>query len=216
MSKLKNLKVGITRFPGTNCDRDVWKAVEQAGGQPQWLWHGDHFDPKLVDAVIVPGGFSFGDYLRAGRLAAKSPVMADVIKAVKQGKPVLGICNGFQILCEVNLLPGALLKNTSGRFIDRWLNLNLQSTKSFWYSGSAKAKLPIAHGQGRFYASDETLKKMKDQQQIWWTYETNPNGSAMDIAGITDESGRVAALMPHPERCVSEWMGGADGFKFFD
>lgn len=217
MSKLKGLKVGITRFPGTNCDRDVWKAVEKAEGKPQWLWHTDRFDFKNVDTVIVPGGFSFGDYLRAGRLAAKSPVMADVIQAAKTGRPVLGICNGFQILCEVKLLPGALLKNKNGRFIDSWLDLKMLRGNTFWYSNStATVRIPIAHGQGRFYADEFTLKRLQDKNQIWWTYEQNPNGSLLNIAGVTDESGNVAALMPHPERCVSSWMGGDDGFKFFN
>jgi phosphoribosylformylglycinamidine synthase subunit PurQ / glutaminase len=217
MSKLNGLKVGITRFPGTNCDRDVWKAVEKANGKASWLWHTEHFDPKAYDAVIVPGGFSFGDYLRAGRLAAKSPVMSDVIKFAKLGKPVLGICNGFQILCEVKLLPGVLLKNQKARFIDRWIELKLSNSKSFWYSSSQKTvKIPIAHGQGRFYADDEALKRMQDNGQIWWTYNDNPNGSLLNIAGVTDESGKVAALMPHPERCVDQWMGGSDGFNFFN
>ncbi len=217
MSKLKGLKIGITRFPGTNCDRDVWKAVEKAEGRPQWLWHTDRFDSQSVDAVVVPGGFSFGDYLRAGRLAAKSPVMTDVIKAAKSGRPVLGICNGFQILCEVKLLPGVLLKNSGGRFIDRWIELNVQRTDSFWYKNSRQSvRIPIAHGQGRYFADQETLNRMRDNNQIWWVYDKNPNGSLLDIAGVTDESGRVAALMPHPERCVAEWMGGDDGFNFFN
>ncbi len=216
VSKLQGLKVGITRFPGTNCDRDVWKAVEKAEGKPQWLWHTDHFDANSVDAVIVPGGFSFGDYLRAGRLAAKSPVMADVIKVAKAGKPILGICNGFQILCEVKLLPGVLLKNSTARFIDRWLNLKISRESSYWYSGNGKSvRIPIAHGQGRYYADKDTLSAMQDKNQIWWTYEQNPNGSLLDIAGVTDATGKVAALMLHPERCVAEWMGGDDGFSFF-
>jgi phosphoribosylformylglycinamidine synthase len=165
----------------------------------------------------VPGGFSFGDYLRAGRLAAKSPVMKDVIAAAKSGRPVLGICNGFQILCEVKLLPGVLLKNNVGRFIDRWVDLKLQKKESFWYGAKdQKIRIPIAHGQGRYYADSDTLKSLQEKGQIWWTYEQNPNGSLLDIAGLTDESGRVAALMPHPERCVAEWMGGKDGFSFFN
>jgi len=216
MGKLKGLKVGITRFPGTNCDRDVWKAVEMAQGQPEWLWHLDRFDHKKVDAIIVPGGFSFGDYLRAGRLAAKSPVMSDVIKAAHSGRPVLGICNGFQILCEVKLLPGILLKNSGGRFIDRWVALKNNRSDSFWFnSADKKIRIPIAHGQGRYYADEETLRNLQENNQIWWTYEENPNGSLLNIAGVTNESGRVAALMPHPERCVAEWMGGDDGFDFF-
>jgi phosphoribosylformylglycinamidine synthase len=216
VSKLQGLKVGITRFPGTNCDRDVWKAVEKAGGLPRWLWHADRFDPSGVDAVVVPGGFSFGDYLRAGRLAAKSPVMGDVIKAARSGRPVLGICNGFQILCEVKLLPGVLLKNQSGRFIDRWLELTLHRRDSFWYPAEgARVRLPIAHGQGRYHADENTLHELHENGQIWWTYDDNPNGSLLNVAGVTDKSGKIAALMPHPERCVEGWMGGEDGFGFF-
>lgn len=208
------MNVAVVRFPGTNCDRDVWKAVEQTGHKAQWAWHEEKFDAHKVEAVVVPGGFSFGDYLRAGALASRSPVIESVREAAKRGVPVLGICNGFQILCEAGLLPGVLLKNERQRFVDRWVNLKLENKKSAWPT-SAKVKLPVAHGMGRFYASSELLKKLWDNGQVWWTYEENPNGAVDDIAGITNEAGNVAALMPHPERAMAEWMGSHDGLPFF-
>jgi len=207
-------KIAVVRFPGTNCDRDVWKAVEAAGNRPVWAWHEEKFDAGQVDGVVVPGGFSFGDYLRAGALASRSPVLESVREAAKRGVPVLGICNGFQILCEAGLLPGALLKNESLRFVDRWVTLKLKSEKSAWPSGK-EVKLPVAHGMGRFFAPPDTLKKLWDNNQVWWTYEQNPNGAVDDIAGVTNEAGNVAALMPHPERAMAEWMGSADGIPFF-
>jgi phosphoribosylformylglycinamidine synthase len=204
----------VVRFPGTNCDRDVWKAVESAGHKPRWAWHEERFDSSQVEAVIVPGGFSFGDYLRAGALASRSPVIESVREAAKRGVPVLGICNGFQILCEAGLLPGVLLKNESLRFVDRWVTLKLENTKTSWKT-APNIRLPVAHGMGRFYADTTLLKKLWDNEQVWWTYEDNPNGAADDIAGITNETGNVAALMPHPERAMAEWMGSSDGFPFF-
>jgi phosphoribosylformylglycinamidine synthase len=207
-------KVAVVRFPGTNCDRDVWKAVEKAGHTPVWAWYEDRFDFTGFESIVVPGGFSFGDYLRAGALASRSPVMNSVGEAAKKGTPVLGICNGFQILCEAGLLPGVLLKNQGLRFVDRWVNLKLQAANKFW-PGPAVAKLPVAHGMGRFFADGDTVKKLWDRKQVWWTYEENPNGAVDDIAGVTNERGNVAALMPHPERAVEEWMGSAAGLSFF-
>ncbi|MGE3973793.1 MAG: phosphoribosylformylglycinamidine synthase subunit PurQ [Bdellovibrionales bacterium] len=209
-------KVGVFRFPGTNCDRDVFKAVENVGKTPVWLWHNDRFNPKDFDAFMIPGGFSYGDYLRAGALAARSPAMLDLKKAADSGKPVLGICNGFQILCELTLLPGALLKNENQRFIDRWVTLISRNRSPYFAQNSApKVKLPIAHGQGRFYCDSETLKKLYDEDQIWWTYEENPNGSLENIAGVLNQQKNVAALMPHPERAMTDWMGSEEGQGFF-
>lgn len=212
-------KFGIVRFPGTNCDYDTWKAVETSGHERDWLFHTDRFNAKEYSALLVPGGFSHGDYLRAGALAARSPVMQSVGEAAKLGVPVLGICNGFQVLCEAGLLPGALVKNSSLRFIDDWVELELKHPNSHWansYAKGEKIRLPIAHGQGRYYLPEEEVKKVFDNQQVWWTYTNCPNGSLFDIAGITNEQGNVAALMPHPERAMEAWMGGNHGRKFFE
>lgn len=212
-------KVGVLRFPGTNCDRDVFEALETKGRNPEWLWHADRFDPKDYSALYLPGGFSYGDYLRSGALAARAPVMTSVREAASRGTPILGICNGFQILCEAGLLPGALVRNKSLRFIDDWVGLKLENSNSTFLSKAKpghRAKLPIAHADGRFVASDDEIKRLQDQAQVWWTYESNPNGATADIAGVMSANKNVAALMPHPERAMIEWMGGQDGAGFFD
>lgn len=214
-----SLPVGILRFPGTNCDRDVFEAVQAKGGNPQWLWHADRFDAKAYRALILPGGFSYGDYLRAGALAARSPVMESTREAAARGVPVLGICNGFQILCEAKLLPGVLIRNQGLRFIDDWVDLKLTGNHPYFGKALAKgvsARLPIAHADGRYYVEDDELKRLQDREQIWWTYQRNPNGAIHDIAGVMNEARNVAALMPHPERAMYEWMGGTDGAAFFD
>lgn len=207
-------KIGILQFPGTNCDRDVFKAVKNY--HPEFLSFRDHIDIESYRAFIIPGGFSYGDYVRAGALAANSSAMKSVQRAAQKGWPVLGICNGFQILCEANLLQGTLLKNKEARFIDRWETLNLKNKNTFWGSEIKDAiKLPVAHGQGRYHIAQEDLKKLWDQNLVWFTYSDNPNGSLDDIAGVMNRQGNVAALMPHPERAMELWMGGADGKKFF-
>jgi phosphoribosylformylglycinamidine synthase I len=207
---------GVLRFPGTNCDRDVFQALERR--KPKWLWYEDQFDYREFDALYIPGGFSFGDYLRSGALAARSPVMKSVREAAFAGVPILGICNCFQILCEAQLLPGVLLKNEGLRFRDAWVDLSLKNPSSH-FASSAKAQqkfnLPIAHGDGRYFLDEEGLKKIQDQNQIWFTYDNNPNGSLHDIAGVMNENRNVMALMPHPERAVFEWMGSQDGTEFF-
>jgi phosphoribosylformylglycinamidine synthase len=212
-------KVGVLRFPGTNCDRDVFEALEEKGRAPEWLWHADQFDSKAYDALFLPGGFSYGDYLRSGALAARSPAMTSVREAAERGVPVLGICNGFQILCEAGLLPGALVRNRGLRFIDDWVDLKLANTNTTFArqaSVGARARLPVAHADGRFVVTDDALKRLQDNGQIWWQYEDNPNGAAGDIAGVMNEKKNVAALMPHPERAMHEWMGGRDGEGFFE
>lgn len=209
-------KVGVARFPGTNCDRDVFSFVEAKGYQAEWLWHLDQYELKDFHAVILPGGFSYGDYLRSGALAAQSPVMKSIKSFADQGGKVLGICNGFQILTEARLLPGALVKNTSLRFRDDWVDLEVVGRYGFWSQGlkSTQVRLPIAHGDGRFYASADELKRLEDDSQVWLRYKQNPNGSLNDIAGVTNKAGNVAALMPHPERAIYDWMGGQDGWNF--
>lgn len=205
-------KIGITRFLGTNCDRDIWKAVELVGAQPEWLWFDDQHDLKDYDAVFVPGGFSYGDYLRSGALAAKSQVMKSVVEGAKKGLPVIGICNGFQILCETGLLPGALIKNENSKFIDQWVELESISTDKKW-TFKANKKIPIAHGDGRYFIHDDEKNKLYDNDQVWLKYQDNPNGSIDDIAGVLNEKKTVGGLMPHPERAMHQWMGGDDGLE---
>jgi phosphoribosylformylglycinamidine synthase len=210
--------VGVLRFPGTNCDRDVFKALEEMGFKTQWLWHQDHFEWQKFSALVLPGGFSFGDYLRAGALAARSQVIDSLKTAAEHGVPVLGICNGFQILCETHLLPGALVKNESLRFRDDWVEMEMQNPNKYFAATLSKGqtvRLPIAHGEGRFYATESELNKLFDQGQVWLTYKKNPNGALRDIAGIANAKGNVVGLMPHPERAVQDWMGGIDGQVFF-
>ncbi len=209
--------VGVVRFLGTNCDADVFEAIKSVGHTPQWLWYQDTFDSKDFSALVLPGGFSYGDYLRCGALAARAPVMKSVSEGAKKGVPVLGICNGFQILCEAGLLPGVLVRNSGLKFVDRWVNLHLRNESPHF--GDAKAqrvKLPVAHGEGRYCLEEDQVKQLFDNEQVWWCYEKNPNGSIEDIAGVMNASKNVAALMPHPERAMAEWMGGSDGSKFFE
>ncbi len=212
-----SLKVGIPRFLGTNCDEDVRRWVSSLSMKPTYLWFEDRFNVDDYDLVIIPGGFSHGDYLRCGALAARTNVMKSVREFAKKEKPILGICNGFQILCEADLLPGALLQNQGQRFKDQWVKLQVQETKSFFarkLDSKQSIKLPIAHGDGNYFAASDTLKKMQDNEQIWLTYENNPNGAVNDIAGITNEKHNISALMPHPERALTEWMGSQDGTYF--
>jgi|SRR5665213_1227191 len=208
--------VGILRFLGTNCDRDVWQAIEAMDLQPQWLWHEDRFEIDDYQGFVVPGGFSYGDYLRCGALAAKAPVMKSLGEAAAKGYPVLGICNGFQILCESKLLPGALVRNESRRFIDQWVDLKLASPTRWSAKGPGTLRLPIAHGEGRFVMDETDLKKLFDAEQVWCTYSENPNGSLRDVAGVCNAAKNVCGLMPHPERAMFDWMGSEDGRKIFN
>lgn len=208
--------VGIIIFPGTQCDRDTAQAFLSVGVRVQWIWHKDSFEFKNFKALILPGGFSYGDYLRAGALAAHSPAVKSVITAAKKGYPVLGICNGFQILCEAGLLSGALIQNSHLKFIDQWVQLKLENSSPFWAKDKIKNPiLPIAHSEGRYFADEKILKDLQQNNQIWWTYVENPNGSLLNIAGIFNKKKNVAGLMPHPERALEDWMGSSDGFYFF-
>ena len=211
------LKVGIPRFLGTNCDEDVRKWIELKGHEAKYLWFDDRFDAGQFDMIIIPGGFSHGDYLRCGAIAARTQVMKSVKEFAKTGKPILGICNGFQILCEAELLPGVLLQNKNLRFIDQWQTLQVENNRSHFSKNMTlkqQLKLPIAHGEGQFYADSETLKKLVDNQQVWLTYKDNPNGSMLNIAGIMNKEKNICGLMPHPERALYEWMGSCDGDFF--
>ncbi|OFZ31940.1 MAG: phosphoribosylformylglycinamidine synthase I [Bdellovibrionales bacterium RIFCSPHIGHO2_01_FULL_40_29] len=212
-----SLNVGIPRFLGTNCDEDVKRWIESKGFRATYLWYEDRFESKDFDWIVIPGGFSHGDYLRCGALAARTPVMKSVQEFASKGKPILGICNGFQILCEAQLLPGVLLQNKNLRFIDQWQTLTVQNADnpfSKMMTTQQHIRLPIAHGDGQYYADSETLQKINNNGQIWLTYDENPNGSALNIAGVTNEKKNVCALMPHPERAQFEWMGSSDGELF--
>lgn len=212
-------KVGVVRFLGTNCDRDILQVSREVGAKADYLWYQDQFNIDDYDAVVLPGGFSYGDYLRTGALSARTPVMKSVREFAAKGKPVLGICNGFQILCESGLLPGVLMRNHMMKFIDQWEELEIKDNKNPWtqkYSLNQKINLPIAHGEGKFFAEMDSLKKIQDSGQILATYSKNPNGSSFDIAGVTNDMKNVVGLMPHPERAFYDWMGSTNGKGFFE
>ena len=207
-------------FPGSNCDRDVAVCLEAALGEaPIMAWHGDHQLPEC-DAIILPGGFSYGDYLRGGSIAAQSPIMREVVSAAQKGIPVLGICNGFQILTECGLLPGVLMRNSGLKFICRDVDLTVGNTQTPFMSGYKRDQnitLPIAHNEGNYFASDETLDALEDNDLIVLRYAgDNPNGASRAIAGIRNQAGNVVGMMPHPERLAEAALGGEDGRAIFD
>jgi phosphoribosylformylglycinamidine synthase len=206
-------------FPGSLDDRDAARAVRVAGGEAVPLWHGDS-DLRNVDAVILPGGFSYGDYLRAGAIARFAPVMETIIKAAKDGLPVLGICNGFQVLCESHLLPGALIRNDHRKFICRDQHLLVENAKTTWTTGYAQGQeivVPIKNGLGGYVADEHVLDELEAEGRVVVRYsDGNPNGSMRDIAGVTNAAGNVVGLMPHPEHAVDALTGpGTDGLAFF-
>ncbi|CAM3013501.1 phosphoribosylformylglycinamidine synthase subunit PurQ [Paenibacillus sediminis] len=212
------MKFAVLVFPGSNCDIDCYKAVEETTGEPvDYVWH-TATDLSEYDCILVPGGFSYGDYLRCGAIARFAPVMAEVAKAAEQGKYVLGICNGFQILTEAGLLPGALRRNTSMKFICQDSKLQVVNhTTPFTseYAAGEEITIPIAHGEGNYYCDEATLERLKANNQIVFRYSHNPNGSTDDIAGICNERGNVVGMMPHPERAVSSILGSEDGKRMF-
>jgi phosphoribosylformylglycinamidine synthase len=213
------MRVGVITFPGTLDDVDATRAVRLAGGDPVALWHADH-DLRGVDAVVVPGGFSYGDYLRAGAIAARAPIMDEVRAGADRGLPVLGICNGFQILCEAGLLPGALTRNVGLHFVCRDLRLRVESTASAWtgdFAAGQEILVPLKSGEGRYVADADTLAMLQDEGRIVFRYvDAAPNGSVADIAGIASANGRVVGLMPHPEHAVDALTGpSADGLGLF-
>ena len=193
-------------------------AKDELGEEAEYVWH-DATSLEGFDAVLLPGGFSFGDYLRTGAIARFSPVMNEVVKAAEAGKPVLGVCNGFQVLLEAGLLPGAMRRNESLKFLCRQVNLTVRNNETMFtslYNKDEVIQIPIAHGEGNYYCDEQTLVSLKQNNQIVFTYEgTNPNGSIEDIAGIMNEQGNVLGMMPHPERAVDPLLGGADGLKLF-
>lgn len=212
------MKFAVLVFPGSNCDIDCYKAVEETIGQPvDYVWH-TATDLSAYDCILVPGGFSYGDYLRCGAISRFAPVMNEVAKAAEEGKYILGICNGFQILTEAGLLPGALRRNDSMKFRchDTVLKVNNNTTPfTRGYAEGQEIVIPIAHGEGNYYCDEETLQKLRDNRQIVFTYQDNPNGSVADIAGICNERGNVIGMMPHPERAVSSLLGSDDGKAMF-
>ncbi len=213
------MRIGVVTFPGTLDDRDAARAVKYAGAEAVSLWHGDA-DLKGVDAVILPGGFSYGDYLRCGAISRFAPVMTEIIAQANKGMPVLGICNGFQVLCEAHLLPGALTRNHELHFLCCDQTLKIENTTSAWTSNFTKGQeivIPLKNGEGSFQCDDETLKSLEDSNRIIIRYVgENPNGSRNLIAGITNERGNVVGLMPHPEHAVDSLTGpSTDGLPFF-
>lgn len=222
------MKFGIVTFPGSNCDDDAYAAVTEAlGADGVRLWHKDH-DLQGVDVVILPGGFSYGDYLRAGAIARFSPIMREVVEHARRGAPVVGICNGFQILCEAHLLPGALLRNATLRFASQWVHLRVEKTDTRFTNAYEKGqvlRIPIAHGEGRYTIDDDGLRRLQDEDRILFRYvnargerspDANPNGAADDIAGILNDRGNVMGMMPHPERAVDATLGSTDGLGVFE
>ncbi|MGV0408175.1 phosphoribosylformylglycinamidine synthase subunit PurQ [Corynebacterium resistens] len=210
-------RIGVITFPGTLDDVDAARAVRLAGAEAVELWHADE-DLKNVDAVVVPGGFSYGDYLRAGAIASIAPAMKAVVEAAGRGTPVLGICNGFQILQEAGLLPGALTRNEGLHFVCRDIYLEVESKNTPWTQGikTDRILVPTKHGEGRFQADDETLKQLEDSGRVVFRYAENHNGSRNSIAGVCSENGRVVGLMPHPEHAVEELTGpSTDGLGLF-
>ncbi|AEI08486.1 phosphoribosylformylglycinamidine synthase I [Corynebacterium resistens DSM 45100] len=210
-------RIGVITFPGTLDDVDAARAVRLAGAEAVELWHADE-DLKNVDAVVVPGGFSYGDYLRAGAIASIAPAMKAVVEAAGRGTPVLGICNGFQILQEAGLLPGALTRNEGLHFVCRDIYLEVENKNTPWTQGikTDRILVPTKHGEGRFQADDETLKQLEDSGRVVFRYAENHNGSRNSIAGVCSENGRVVGLMPHPEHAVEELTGpSTDGLGLF-
>ncbi|UOE94480.1 MULTISPECIES: phosphoribosylformylglycinamidine synthase subunit PurQ [Bacillaceae] len=212
------MKFAVIVFPGSNCDADMYHAIKDGLGEDvEYVWHAET-NLDEFDAILLPGGFSYGDYLRSGAIARFSNIMESVIQAAEAGKPVLGVCNGFQILLEAGLLPGAMKRNENLKFICRPVNLVVENNETMFtsdYSTDQVISIPVAHGEGNYYCDEETFAKLKANGQIVFTYETNVNGSLEQIAGITNEKGNVLGMMPHPERAVEQLLGSEDGLKLF-
>jgi phosphoribosylformylglycinamidine synthase subunit PurQ / glutaminase len=220
------VRIAVVTFPGSNCDHDLYKAVQQVGGEATFVWHRET-GLGGFDAVMLPGGFSYGDYLRAGAIARISPVMESVVAFARRGGPVLGVCNGFQILCEAGLLPGALVKNASMRFESRDVLLRVERTDTIFtsdYAEGAILRIPIAHGEGNYEAEADTLERLEGEGRIVFRYvdphgtptrDANPNGSWGNVAGIVNAEGNVLGMMPHPERAMECLLGSADGVGVF-
>ena len=207
------------RLPGSNCDRDCKIAIERTtGAAVDLVWHGETTLPHGLDLIVLPGGFAYGDYLRCGAMAALSPVMADVKAAADRGVAVVGICNGFQVLCETGLLPGALLRNAALKYVCKPVDLdivNAQTRFTAAFGGRREATMTVGNGEGNYFADEETLDRLEGEGQVVFRYRANPNGSARDIAGIVGGRGNVLGMMPHPDRAFETELGSADGAIFF-
>lgn len=223
------MKTAVIVFPGSNCDRDLAVSLKQATGTaPAMVWHKDAALPEDLDAVAIPGGFSFGDYLRCGAIAARSPIMRSVVEFAEKGGIVLGICNGFQVLIETGLLPGALMRNRGLNFVCRDLDLRVETTSSPFtslYKKGEVIRIPVAHHDGNYFAGDDLLKRLEGEDRVAFRYVDaageatkagNPNGSAGNIAGLLSENRRVLGMMPHPERLADAALGGTDGARLFE
>ncbi|UOQ84404.1 phosphoribosylformylglycinamidine synthase subunit PurQ [Gracilibacillus salinarum] len=212
------MKFAVVVFPGSNCDRDMYYAAKEAlGEEADMLWYKDA-NLDGYDAILIPGGFSYGDYLRCGAIASTSSVVNQLREKAEAGVPILGVCNGFQILLESGLLPGALLRNKNLKFMCHFENLVVENNQTLFTSEYEKGEvvsIPIAHNEGNYYCDEETLASLKANNQIVFTYQNNPNGSVADIAGITNEKGNVLGMMPHPERAVEAILNSDDGLKLF-
>lgn len=210
----------VITFPGSNCDRDMAVAIEQVcGGTVHRVWHGDADLPDNLDFIALPGGFSYGDYLRSGAMAARSPVMQAVVRAAERGVTVLGVCNGFQVLTEAGLLPGALMRNAGIRFVCRDVKLTVENSQSLFtagYDAGQQITIPVAHHDGNFFADDATLDRLEGEGRVAFRYAEGVNGSARNIAGVLNDRGNVLGMMPHPERMIEAAQGGSDGRALFE
>ncbi|HEX7752219.1 MAG TPA: phosphoribosylformylglycinamidine synthase subunit PurQ [Novosphingobium sp.] len=215
-----SFRSAVITFPGSNCDRDMADALEKVSGTAvARVWHGDAELPQGLDFIALPGGFSYGDYLRSGAMAARSPIMRAVVEAAGRGVPVLGVCNGFQVLTEAGLLPGALMRNAGIRFVCREVPLVVENTQSLFTAGYATGQrivIPVAHHDGNYFADDATLDRLEGEGRVAFRYAESVNGSARDIAGILDPGGNVLGMMPHPERMIEPAHGGTDGRALFE
>jgi len=213
------VKAAVIVFPGSNCDRDCKTALERAAGaEVEMVWHGESFLPSGLDLIVLPGGFAYGDYLRCGAMAALSPVMAEVRAAADRGVAVLGICNGFQVLCEARMLPGALLRNAGLKYVCTPVALevvNAQTRFTAGFRGKREVTLTVGNGEGNYFADEPTLDRLEGEGQVVFRYKHNPNGSARDIAGIVNAAGNVLGMMPHPDRAFEAELGSADGALLF-
>ncbi|HUZ12919.1 MAG TPA: phosphoribosylformylglycinamidine synthase subunit PurQ [Caulobacteraceae bacterium] len=213
------MKAAVVVFPGSNCDRDCRTAIERStGARVEMVWHGETALPAGLDLIVLPGGFSYGDYLRCGAMAALSPVMAEVGRAADRGVAVAGVCNGFQILCEARLLPGALLRNAGLRYVCKAVELevvNAQTRFTAGFGDRRTVRMTVGNGEGNYFADAATLDRLEGQGQVVFRYRDNPNGSARDIAGIVSERGNVLGLMPHPDRAFEAALGSEDGALLF-
>ncbi len=213
------MKTAVIVFPASNCDRDAAMALEKVTGRAaEMIWHRETEIPSDIDFVVIPGGFSYGDYLRCGAIASRSPIVKDLVKKAESGLPVAGFCNGFQILAETGLLPGALMRNKNLKFVCRPERLQITNANTRYtsaYAGTEEVVFPVAHHDGNYFADDKTLNKLEKEGRILFKYADNPNGSARDIAGICNEAGNVFGMMPHPERAIDPQHGGTDGINFF-